>query len=260
MTSTPGFASPPAFYLLMKEPADHLGQVLDQFLPAVAEALAEQGATCQTLPVADGMADVELRLAPPLRDAALSADAALSPEREEVTVAAAAHRGVVRITPQHGSPLRVQLDAAAAMTLALSERDDVLAVWVPTHRNLRSPSQWGADIGEQTWFRTHAVRQGDRAAVLVTRGLSAFGHPEVQLRLEDASPSKVERLRLALANRVMAGIDETNQPTLGTSVRLHGRRYDARPARGVVDGEDVLDLTSTSGGGLLGRLKGSRSE
>ncbi|WP_154792589.1 suppressor of fused domain protein [Occultella kanbiaonis] len=247
-------AGPPPWsvHLLLSSRPDHLGEVLDQAVPNRAAQFAKERRQEGVVPVGDAES-VRLRLfRGRLTATALSEDGGAGPLRESVLPAVAEHAGVVTLTPERdgdGDPLM----AVMAMATMLTERNDVIAVWLPHQQHVTTAEQFRKDAGggAVVTYRVHPSEVPEGRAV-ITRGFAALGGREVLFRDPNRTHKRLTtRLQGALASTGDAG---DRAPRAGQQLKYVGSRYELVEAAHPLTQEPVLELVrSAKRRGFFGR-------
>ncbi len=240
---------PWSVHVLLREHPDHLGRVLDHYLPSLAVALAEDRARSYLLPLEKG--GVRWRLEGPMdvptveRDTACSADEEFPVLQEAVP----AHRAAVELTPEGGHGLDA-LAGVLAMVVALCERDDVLAVWFPQQQHVTTPARLLADVDRIDL--SYRVEPTPDPSTVRTRGLAALGGLEVRLTAPQLKGVDVleQRLRAVLSSRPEDGEE---LPAPGQRGRYGLTRYLLVEAVDPGTGEPCLELVDGGWRGRFGR-------
>lgn len=234
--------APWRLHVLLREPAEHLGQVLDGVLPNMAEQLGAQGIDEFVLPI--GPEPLRWRVGGRFAPSALTQDLELAALQEHELAALReaidTHATVLTLSPERpggGAPVA----GATAMALMLVEAGKAAAIWLPHQRHLTTAAQFAADIAADlpTTCRAHPdPAAGDAAR---TSGLAALGGTEVRF----AAPGLSTTERIDRLHRMVAGcIEEVAVvPTAGQQARVDGRTYELRQgtAAGAGDGPEVLE-------------------
>ncbi|MGO1977899.1 suppressor of fused domain protein [Brachybacterium tyrofermentans] len=219
--------APWRLHVLLREPAEHLGQVLEGVLPNMAEQLGAQGIDEFVLPI--GPEPLRWRVGGRFAPSALASDLALAalPEQELAALreAVGAHATVLTISPERpGGGATVA--GAAAMALMLVEAGKADAIWLPHQRHLTTAAQFAADIAAElpTTCRPHPDPADDDAAR--TSGLAALGGAEVRFAAPGLSMTeRIDRLHRMIADCV----EEVGVvPTAGQQARVDGTTYELR--------------------------------
>jgi hypothetical protein len=247
-------APPWSVHLLINSNPRHLGDVLEEAVPARAAMFAEDRLMEGVVPAADDDA-VRFRLfRGHLAAEQLFEDALKSPEAEAVLPAVKDHRAVLTLTPEKdgdGSPFM----AVMAMVSMLTDRADVTAVWLPHQQHATTAEQFAKDLdgGTIVTYRVHPSEVPQGKAV-ITRGFAALGGREVMFADPDRTHERLtNRLQGALAS--MDG-DGDRVPTAGQQLKYVASRYQLVESTHPVTGESVLEMvkaTKDKGRGLFRR-------
>ncbi|WP_422116431.1 suppressor of fused domain protein [Brachybacterium sp. UNK5269] len=187
-------------HVLLRERAEHLGQVLSGVLPNLAEQLGAQGIDELVLPL--GEEPLRWRVGGRFAPSALAADLARTELAEHAALATAIdrHRTVLTLSPERPGD-GATVTGAAAMTAMLLEAGKAVAVWLPHQGHLTLPERFLADLeeGRPLTCRVHPEPLADGCPAVLTQGLAALGGTEVLLRQEGATvPELTARLEAML--------------------------------------------------------------
>lgn len=229
--------APWRMHVLLREPAEHLGQVLEGVLPNMAEQLGAQGIDEFVLPI--GPEPLRWRVGGRFAPSALADDLELAalPEQELAVLreAITSHATVLTLSPERPGD-GATVAGAAAMAQLLVEAGKALAIWIPHQRHLTTAAQFSADIaaGLPTTCRVHPESAlvsigadgpgADDAAR--TAGLAALGGAEVRF----AAPEMTTTQRIGRLHRMIADcVEEVGVvPTAGQQARVDGTTYELR--------------------------------
>ncbi len=226
-------------HVLLREPAEHLGQVLAGVLPNLAEQLGARGIDELVLPL--GEEPLRWRVGGRFAPSALAEDLALTAGTAQaaLTEAITRHRGVLTLSPERPGD-GATVTGAAAMTALLLEAGRAVAVWLPHQHHLTLPEQFLADLeaGRPLTGRVHPEPLADGCPAVLTHGLAALGGTEVLLRHEGASLAALTaRLETMLAESGEIG----SVPVAGQRHGGHVLRASTHPDRGTALLELVED-------------------
>ncbi|KQY54577.1 MULTISPECIES: hypothetical protein [unclassified Nocardioides] len=179
----------------------------------------------------------------PITDRDLLADLSTSPLRATLEPAVAAHRAYATITAPTDDPW-TSSDLVSNLVAYLLDDTDAKAVWLPRQMIVNTDVMYVHDVAEgqpeRTWFRVHAMQGSAGAATAFTRGLGAFGWPEVQATNWPGGPADAFT---ALTEALGARVRERRALGAGEQLELAGTRFSLQPGTDVVgQGLDVLDL------------------
>lgn len=247
-------APPWSVHILMRDRADHLGQVLDEALPNRAAALAEDRVEESAIPVADEQ-EVRVRVSRGVTAEQLGSDGAHSPLADQVAAAIGEHRGMVTLTPVGGRDGQ-QFSSVMALAAMLAERSDALAVWLPAQEYVTTAEQFAQDVmhgDDPVTFRVHPTQAPAGSTAVITRGLAALGGREVLMR-DDAMT------HADLTRRVKSALHKVDEarftaPEADQQLRYGFSKFVLREGPHPVTGEPVLEMTppEKKKRGLFGR-------
>lgn len=247
--------APWRLHVLLREPAEHLGQVLDGVLPNVAEQLGAQGIDEFVLPI--GPEPLRWRVGGRFAPSALEQDLALQAHgassgqgalREEGALreAVAHHATVLTISPERPGD-GATVTGAAAMAAMLAEAGKAAAIWLPHQRHVALPEQFLTDIEAElpTTCRVHPATLADGRPAVRTHGLEALGGLEVQFSAPGLSQAEL-RDRL---NRMLVECTEKvgAAPAAGQRAQLGEVAYELRTVAHPDSGLEVLEMAVAPG-------------
>lgn len=220
------------------------GEVLAPLDPATAGRMANVPPVPQlVLPVNGVDVDLGVHTSPVPADA-LGPDLGVSPLRQTLEPAVAAHRAHVSVTVPVGADWRSSLTVFANVVARLLDRDDAKAVWLPQQRLLTTDVMFQGDVHtrpELVFARVHAMWEAGQGGPSIgfTQGLAAIGGTEVQLGANGVAPAQLfEDLRRAVADSLAAG----TLPSAGGRLTVAGYSLGLVPSTSRVTGGPVLEL------------------
>lgn len=232
---------PPAWsaHLLLAEPVDHLGEVLDEALPNRAAMATEEKSVEMVIPTGDDD-EVRVRVSGILVPEQLTTDASASPLADQVLRPVRDHQAVLTLTPV-ADGVGGEYTAVIALTAMLAEHRNALAIWFPEQGYVTTAEQFVADArqGELLPFRVHPTTLPDGAPAVLTRGLAALGGQEVLLRDDLGTGDLVKRLTSALGKLDGAA---SSAPQPDQQVRYGFSKYVLRAGVHPGTGEPVLEM------------------
>lgn len=221
-----------------------MGEVLAPLDPETAGRMASVPPVPQlVLPVNGVDVDLGVHTSPVPADA-LAPDLGVSPLRQTLEPAVAAHRAHVSVTVPVGADWRSSLAVFANVVARLLDRDDAAAVWLPQQRLLTTDVMFQGDVHtrpELVFARVHAMWEAGQGGPSIgfTQGLAAIGGTEVQLGANGVAPAQLfEDLRRAVADSLAAG----TLPSAGGRLTVAGYSLGLVPSTSRVTGGPVLEL------------------
>lgn len=234
-------ASPPpwSLHVLMKNRAEHLGEVLDEALPNRAAALTEERVVDSVVPAANEQ-EVHMRVSGPILPQQLLADAAdsgLSDQQTEDLFGA--HHGVVTVAPVVGGGGN-QFATVLVLAAMVAERSDALAVWLPAQHYVTTAAQFVQETmdGELYAFRVHPTQAPAGHTAVMTKGLVALGGREVFWSADDLDHDDLVRRMKSALERI--GDAPFTVPQPGEQLRYGFSRFELREDTHPITGEPVL--------------------
>lgn len=220
-------------HVLLRDRAEHLGDVLDGVLPNMAEQLRRQGIDEFVLPL--GEEPLRWRVGGRFAPSALAADHALAgrtpSEHEALAEAVRGHGAVLTLSPERPGD-GDSVTGAVAMTSMLVAAAKVAAVWMPHQNHLTLPEAFLADIEAErpTTCRVHPEPLADGRTAVLTHGLAALGGTEVLAVQEGAS---LPELTAALERMLVEGSAGLGSvPVAGQRCGAHVLRTGEHPDSG----------------------------
>lgn len=230
--------------ILLGSVPSSMGEVLAPLDPATAGRMANVPPVPQlVLPVNGVDVDLGVHTSPVPADA-LAPDLGVSPLRQTLEPAVAAHRAHVSVTVPVGADWRSSLAVFANVVARLLDRDDAKAVWLPQQRLLTTDVMFQGDVHtrpELVFARVHAMWEAGQGGPSIgfTQGLAAIGGTEVQLGANGVPPAQLfEDLRRAVADSLAAG----TLPSAGGRLTVAGYSLGLVPSTSRVTGGPVLEL------------------
>lgn len=240
--------APWRLHVLLRDPAEHLGQVLEGVLPNLAEQLGAQGIDELVLPL--GPEPLRWRVGGRFAPSALADDLELAmlPEQELAVLreAVTGHATVLTLSPERPGD-GATVAGATAMAQLLIEAGKAVAIWLPHQRHLTTAAQFTADIAAElpTTCRAHPDPGSEDSAL--TSGLAALGGTEVRLVAPGLSAAeRIDRLHRMVADCVE---EVALVPTVGRQARVAGTTYELRLGTAASAGA-VADASAMSGAGV----------
>ena len=241
--------APWRLHVLLREPAEHLGQVLDGVLPNLAEQLGAQGIDEFVLPI--GPEPLRWRVGGRFAPSALEEDLALhghgaSSGQGALREAVAHHATVLTISPERPGD-GATVTGAAAMAAMLAEAGKAAAIWLPHQRHVALPEQFLADIEAElpTTCRVHPAILADGRPAVRTHGLEALGGLEVQFSApglsQDELRDRLNRMLVECTEKVGAA------PVAGQRAQLGEVAYELRTGTDPDSGLEVLEKVVVPG-------------
>lgn len=231
-------------HILLGGVPSSMGEVLAPLDPATAGRMANVPPVPQlVLPVNGVDVDLGVHTSPVPADA-LAQDLGVSPLRQTLEPAVAAHRAHVSVTVPVGADWRSSLAVFANVVARLLDRDDAKAVWLPQQRLLTTDVMFQGDVHDRpelVFARVHAMWEAGQGGPSIgfTQGLAAIGGTEVQLGANGVPPAQLfEDLRRAVADSLAAG----TLPSAGGRLTVAGYSLGLVPSTSRVTGGPVLEL------------------
>lgn len=238
-----------AFYLLLDRVPASLGDVMVDYMPRYSAVLQAEGALTAEIPYERERARTDLALVgriddPALGDHATRADRTRSDANQANNLSASQrvdqHVAAVRIGAVGECSIYDLVMYQVAWAQGLSERPEVLGVWIPWQELFEIDGATLAEGGARLAHIEVHPGTSEGMDVLYTRGLRRFGGKELIVHDPKGGTAMRELLLMLADDQVQAGRFPRSGDTARTSVRtLKAVFHDADD---VVTGEPALNV------------------